>query len=235
MNPNIRESTYTRETNDRYVTHQMWPRHHSFMITKSTKSRRLENRKGNAMSKSFTGKRGRLSLVLTMIAATCALGLPASHASAIGEDLGFSVGGCTGSCPGSVIYQDPPGGVRLDVTCTSGRLGIIPSASAQAGYTNGQFIAYRYFIQANNGYQYLSGWSGWTSAPYTRLDQSILVYTPLTILRGLSFAVPTTRSWTVLVQVAWYTARGNVLSGWYGPTDGYSQGGTQRWFSNCLT
>jgi hypothetical protein len=147
---------------------------------------------------------------------------------------GTTVGGCTGFCPGTVQWYDPPSTGFVNVDCTAGRITISPAASAMSGYTNGQYIAYRYVLRASNGYSGTSGWSGWTLAPYTRQDQSVLVYTPYTALPKATISAARNLSWSVEVQFARWNGSTSVTSGWVAP-EGYSQGGTQRWYANCLT
>jgi hypothetical protein len=143
------------------------------------------------------------------------------------------VGGCWGYCPGSVTWSDPAGQGWSSVDCSSGRLTIAPRASVMANYTNGQYITYRYHVTASNGYKATSAWGAWTFAPYSRQDQSITVTTPYSPLPVTTWNVGKGLTWTVLVQFAWATGNTSVTSGWAAPTEGYSLGGTQRWYTYC--
>ena len=128
----------------------------------------------------------------------------------------YTVGGCTGYCPGTVTWYDSPGGVTTNVTCRPGRLDVMPYASAMSGYVNGQYVIYRYHLTNNRGYYGTSGWSKAVLVPYTRNDQSVVVQTPRSPLPVTSFPVALSTQWTVQVQYGWYTANGYVYSGWAG-------------------
>ena len=172
-------------------------------------------------------------LAKAAVAAACLSGGLVAVVSS--HPVSADVGGCWGYCPGSVTWSDPAGQGWSAVDCSSGRLGIAPRASVMANYTNGEYITYRYYVTASNGYKGTSAWAAWTPAPYSRQDQSITVTTPYTPLPVTTWTVGKGLTWTVLVQFAWSTGNTtSVTSGWAAPTEGYSAGGTQRWYTYCM-
>lgn len=145
------------------------------------------------------------------------------------------VGGCWSNCVGEQTISNPAGGTQTNVACMAGRLVISPSASAQAGYVNGQYVTYRYELRASNGYVGLSGWAGSTVVPYTRVILGSIVQTPLISLPVASVTAAQGLTWSVSVQYAWYASTGWQYSQFLGPTSGYQWGGTQRWYTYCYT
>ena len=52
------------------------------------------------------------------------------------------------------------GTVHTSVSCTSGRIEILPIVSVQSGYFNRQAMSYRFHLTGSNGYVGTWGWSG---------------------------------------------------------------------------
>jgi hypothetical protein len=187
-------------------------------------------------SSPVTPRRRSRVLAMLMTGALAVTSLGAVGAATAPEADAFTIGGCWAACPGEITIYDTPGDSTTGVQCTPGRLTISPSASAESGWYPGQYVAYRYYIQANNGYTFTSAWSGWTLAPASAVRLGSTVHTPRTALPVASFPVATGRSWTVKVQYAWYRGGTNyAYSGWVGPTSGYQWSGTQRWYTACYT
>jgi hypothetical protein len=180
-------------------------------------------------------RRSRLAALL-VTGALAVTSLALAGAARAPEADAMTIGGCWAACPGEITIYDTPGDSTTGVQCTPGRLTITPSASAESGWYPGQYVAYRYYLQANNGYTFTSAWSGWTLAPASSIRFGSTVFTPRTALPTASIPVATGRSWTVKVQYAWYRGGTNyAYSGWVGPTSGYQWTGTQRWYTYCYT
>jgi hypothetical protein len=172
-----------------------------------------------------------LGLTLASVA-----GIAGSAGTASADGLG-TIGGCWAACAGETSISNTPGGTLTAVACAAGAIAIQPLASAQAGYPNGQYARYRYYLRAATGYAFTSGWSGATLLPSGAYVSGSWVTTPLTNLPGVAFPVAHT-TWTVQVQYqAWNGAQWLAPSYWQNPTNGYQLFyASSTWYSaSCTT
>ncbi len=127
--------------------------------------------------------------------------------------------------PGPQTYAGPPATFTVSMSCWSGQIQLTPMAAVQSGYTNGQYVTYRYALWSNRGHRgATSGWSSPELQPYSTVSMgSTYLYarTPLATAN-----IPATRGtyWEVAVQVGWYApGYGYIYSPWRS-VDGHQSG-----------
>ncbi len=96
-----------------------------------------------------------------------------------------------------------PGWVSATATCRVQGINIAPEVSVQTGYTNGQYVQWRFHLSNNRGYSGTSGWSGHTLVPFNNYLRSTLA--------GADFTAALNTTWQISVQVRYWYSSG---SGW---------------------
>ncbi len=120
--------------------------------------------------------------------------------------------------PGPVSMSGTPGAYQATGSCGSGRITVWLTASAQNGFTNGQYVTYRYALYGSNGYRGTSGWAQSTLVPAATATSNQSASYPQTPLPTTSLNAARGVHWDVLVQVGWYRpGYGWQYSGWSAP------------------
>lgn len=117
-----------------------------------------------------------------------------------------------------------PGSTGGETGCTRGRLAITPYASVNSGYTNGQYMSYRYYLSSSRGHAITSGWSNPQLVP-------TINYFSYPLATSYIPAALNTQWWT-WVEVSRWNGRSWVSTGWMRTAyTGYAGVST----TNCFT
>lgn len=163
------------------------------------------------------------------VGAVFGLGTPAANA--------MIIGGCGSMCD---IYNPPvftssPGSAVIAVQCGPGRIIIDPNVTVQAGYTNGQYITYRYHVTNSRGYVGTSAWSKPKWIPYATTSGGRTYLYAYSSLPGTNWGGLAPASWTVQVQLGYWNGRSYTYSNWLRPSGGYSRPGSTFTWATCNT
>jgi hypothetical protein len=162
----------------------------------------------------------RTSITRTIAAAALAgaasLGTLTSHAGSAGasSNSGY-VGGGWGNPIVGVAYN--PGSVFPNVFCSSYRIEVSVGITAEAGYVNGQWVSYRYWVK-NRG----TGWNAYSTYAPAQLAHNYMNNTsyPVSMFATSPFNTGSHSFWDVQIEVIRWNGS-QWISRWYWPSGGY--------------